>query len=115
MKNFIGSLNIQQESFKYYLVNDNKIIIDNLKIKCITTPGHTKCSVCYLLDDNLFTGDTLFDRSVGRTDFPTGNSLELRESLKKILKFNINFTIYPGHNNSSTIEEQKIKNYYLQF
>ena len=112
---FNHNLNIEENSFNYILVKDNQIIIDDLKIKCVTTPGHTDGSVCYLLDNDLFTGDTLFDRSVGRTDFPTGNTLELRKSLKKILSFNINFTIYPGHDNISTIEEQKIKNHYLKF
>ena len=108
-------LNIQPDTFKYEIITDNKIIINDLQIKCITTPGHTNGSVCFLLKDDLFTGDTLFNRSVGRTDFPTGNSLELRNSLKKILSFNKNFTIYPGHDSISTIEEQKQKNYYLKF
>ena len=108
-------LNIKPGIFKYEIVTDNNVIIDDLKIKCITTPGHTNCSVCFLLNNDLFTGDTLFNRSVGRTDFPTGNALELRNSLKKILRFNENFTIYPGHDSISTIEEQKQKNYYLKF
>lgn len=108
-------LNIEKGIFDYQIITDNQIIIDELNIKCITTPGHTDCSVCFLLDNDLFTGDTLFHRSVGRTDFPTGNSLELRNSLKKILSFNKNFTIYPGHDSISTIEEEKQKNYYLKF
>jgi len=112
---FGGGLNIKESSFRYKLVNDNDIIIDELNIKCIYTPGHTKDSMCYLLDNDLFTGDTLFDRSIGRTDFPTGNTLEMRNSLKKILSFNKDFIIYPGHNNTSTINEQKEKNYYLKF
>lgn len=108
-------LNIEKEIFDYQIITDNQIIIDELNIKCITTPGHTDCSVCFLLNNDLFTGDTLFHRSVGRTDFPTGNSLELRNSLKKILSFNKNLTIYPGHDLISTIEEEKQKNYYLKF
>ena len=108
-------LNIEKGIFDYQIITDNQVIIDELNIKCITTPGHTDCSVCFLLDNDLFTGDTLFHRSVGRTDFPTGNSLELRNSLKKILSFNKNFTIYPGHDSISTIEEEKQKNYYLKF
>ena len=112
---FGGGLKISKDSFKYKLLNDNEVIIDKFNIKCIHTPGHTKDSMCYLIDNDLFTGDTLFDRSIGRTDFPTGNTLEMRQSLKKILSFNKNYVIYPGHNNSSTIEEQKEKNYYLKF
>ena len=71
--------------------------------------------MCYLINNDLFTGDTLFDRSIGRTNFPTGNPEEMRKSLKRILDFNENYTIYPGHNNSSTIDEQKEKNNYLTF
>lgn len=108
-------LNIEKGIIEYQIITDNQVIIDELNVKCITTPGHTDCSVCFLLDNDLFTGDTLFHRSVGRTDFPTGNSLELRNSLKKILSFNKNFTIYPGHDSISTIEEEKQKNYYLKF
>ena len=112
---FIKPLKIEKDSFKYKLLSDNEIFINELNIKCIKTPGHTVDSVCYLLGNDLFTGDTLFDRSIGRTDFPTSNSLDMRLSLKKILNFNKNFNIHPGHNNSSTIEEQKQKNYYLKF
>jgi hypothetical protein len=88
---------------------------DNMYKKVINLEVNIEDTKYKLLDNDLFTGDTLFDRSVGRTDFPTGNTLELRNSLKKILSFNINFTIYPGHDNISTIEEQKIKNHYLKF
>jgi len=112
---FNHPLNIKPGSIDSVLIKDNMIFIDDLKIKCITTPGHTNCSVCFLLENNLFTGDTLFYRSVGRTDFPTGDSLELRNSLKKILNYNQNFIIYPGHGLSSTIEEEKRKNNYLKF
>ena len=112
---FGGGLNIKEDSFKYKLLNDDEVIIDKINVKCIHTPGHTKDSMCYLINNDLFTGDTLFDRSIGRTDFPTGNTDEMRKSLKRILDFNKNYTIYPGHNNSSTIDEQKEKNNYLTF
>lgn len=112
---FIKPLNIKKDSFNYVLLNNEEFFIDALKIKCINTPGHTKDSVCFLIDNDLFTGDTLFDRSIGRTDFPTGDSLKMRESLRKILEYNKDFTIYPGHNDVSTINEQINKNYYLKF
>ncbi len=108
-------LNIEIDSFNYQLIYDNDVIINDLKIKCIYTPGHTNCSMCFLINNDLFTGDTLFNRSVGRTDFPTGNSLDLINSLKKIVKMNKNYTIYPGHEAISNIEEQLKYNYYLKF
>ena len=70
--------------------------------------------MCFAIENNLFTGDTLFDRSVGRTDLYSGNSLKLIESLKKIVKMNVDFTIYPGHNSISTISEQLKYNRYLK-
>lgn len=113
---FIKPLKLKGKITKYNLIEDNsKIELKDLQIKCISTPGHTNDSMCFILDGNMFTGDTLFDRSVGRSDFPTGNSLELRQSLKKIINLNVDYTIYPGHNDSSTISEQKKINYYLQF
>lgn len=115
LSNLFSPLNIKKDSFEYELIQDNSIIVDELNIKCITTPGHSNCSVCFLLKNDLFTGDTLFNRSVGRTDLYTGNSLEQRNSLKKLLNFNTNFVIYPGHDSSSTIDEQKKYNPYLKF
>lgn len=109
-------LNIEKYSFNYQIVHDNELILlDELEFKIIITPGHTNCSMCILLENDLFTGDTLFKNSVGRTDFPTGNSLELLKSLKKIVNFNCNFNIYPGHNDLSTINEELKNNYYLKF
>ncbi len=113
---FNYSLKIDKNSFKYKFVYDNDIIdINNLKFKIITTPGHTNCSISILLENNLFTGDTLFNSSIGRTDFPTGNTLQLLSSLKKILSFKCNFVIYPGHGMMSTVDDELKNNNYLKF
>lgn len=115
LSNMFNPLNIQKNSFEYEEIEDNQIILENLNIKCITTPGHSSCSVCYLLNNDLFTGDTLFDGSVGRTDLFSGNSVELKRSLMKILDFKTNYNIYPGHGPISNINKQIEKNYYLKF
>ena len=74
----------------------------------INTPGHTKGGVCYKIEDNLFTGDTLFKESVGRWDFPSGNYCLLSASIKKIFnKYNENLKCYPGHGDSGNLKEIK--------
>ena len=65
------------------LKDNEELNIDGLNIKCIYTPGHTNCGVCYLINnEKLFTGDTLFLRSVGRSDLPTGDGDTLVKSIK---------------------------------
>jgi hydroxyacylglutathione hydrolase len=100
-------------------VKDNQIIsLGNLKIKAIHTPGHTAGGVCYLVENKLFTGDTLFVNSIGRTDLPGGDEKQLLQSLKKISKLPDKTEIYPGHNyngSKSTIAEQKKTNPFMKF
>ena len=85
----------------------NIIKEDGFEIKVFETPGHTMGSVCYLVstgdEDMLFTGDTVFAGSVGRTDMPGGNSKELMNSVKRISKFPPELKIYPGHGPASSI------------
>ncbi len=82
------------------LKDGDRLIIGSLKLKLIHTPGHTAGSSCLYLDDGemriMFTGDTLFRGTVGRTDLPTGNGWKLRESLERLLEFEVNFGL-PGH------------------
>lgn len=91
------------------VVSDNeKFEIGGMKIKCIETPGHTDCSVCYLIEDCLFTGDTLFLRTTGRWDLPTGNYEMLENSLKeKLYKLDDDTKVYPGHGNPTSIGYEK--------
>jgi glyoxylase-like metal-dependent hydrolase (beta-lactamase superfamily II) len=97
-------------------VSDNAIInTETFSFKCYHTPGHTEGSYCYLYYDNLFTGDTLFHQSIGRMDFPTGNSKKMQESLKKIVSnFSDEIKVYPGHDSKTTIKEEKKYNPYLK-
>ena len=73
------------------IMEDNgEMDFDGIKVKCIETPGHTNGSCCYLIGNNLFSGDTLFMGSIGRSDLPTGNFNELESSIKnKIYTLNI--------------------------
>lgn len=78
-------------------------ILNNLKLKVFWAPGHSKCSTCYLLNDILFSGDTIFKSCIGRCDLNDSSFEEMKNSLKLIS--GINFTIgYPGHNKEYDFE-----------
>lgn len=84
------------------------------KISVIHTPGHTKGSVCYTVADMMFSGDTLFKGTVGRTDFPGGSYEEMMDSMKKLGSLESNFNVYPGHDVSTTLEREKRYNPYMK-
>lgn len=90
-------------------VSDGEIIeVGNLKIKCIFTPGHTDGCFCYLIDDTLFAGDTLFLRNCGRWDLPTGNMSVLFKSVKeKLYTLRDDIVVYSGHGGKTTIGYEK--------
>lgn len=79
------------------------------------TPGHTEGSVCYLIDDEMiFSGDTLFYMSVGRTDFPTGDAAALRRSIReKLFTLNKDYIIYPGHDRPTHLFFERENNFYV--
>ncbi len=80
------------------LLNDGDgIELGSETLKVVSTPGHTPGSVCYLADTFIVTGDTLFARSIGRVDFPGGDSREMSRSLRKFRELDGSLTIYPGH------------------
>ncbi|MBQ7369571.1 MAG: MBL fold metallo-hydrolase [Clostridia bacterium] len=88
-----------------------------IKIKALSTPGHTVGSACYLVESDggryLFSGDTLFEMSIGRTDFPTGDTDAIRKSLQKIANLP-DMPVYAGHGEDTTIEREKKYNPFLQ-
>ncbi len=87
--------------------------IEDKKIEVIHTPGHTIGSVCYKFDNDLYTGDTLFNGSVGRWDFPTGHLQTLQESIVNLIdNQDDSMKIHPAHGPSSTINNEKINNYF---
>ncbi len=79
------------------------------------TPGHTRGGVCYLGEDVLFSGDTLFAGSIGRTDLPGGDMSVLRRSLARLASLDGDLTVYPGHGEETTLAFEKEANPYLVF
>lgn len=95
-------------------LDDEVLSLNNLKIECILTPGHTSGGMCFLINDSLFSGDTLFQVGIGRTDFPTGNMNDLKKTLLKLKRLPQNTKIYPGHGELSTLEFELKYNPYLK-
>lgn len=95
------------------ILSDGEILsLDSMKIKCIYTPGHTNCCVCYLCENELFAGDTLFLRSVGRWDLPTGDFPTLEKSIKeKLFTLPDETVVHPGHGDPTTIGYEKKYNF----
>ncbi len=100
--------------------NDDKVDVGGLEIKLLHTPGHTPGSQCFLVDDRVVSGDTLFIDACGRVDFPGGNPEQMYYSLtQKLLALPDNMILFPGHNYAplkhATMGEQKRTNPYLKF
>ncbi len=95
------------------LKDGEEFSIGSLKIKVMHTPGHTKGSVCYLMGEILFSGDTLFYESIGRDDFKGGNGAELNSSLLKLLELPDYISVLPGHNRDTTIAHERKYNPYI--
>ena len=99
--------------------DSEKINVENIELKAIYTPGHTDCSYSYLMNDRVFTGDTLLINGTGRTDFQNGSSYDAYDSLfNKLLKLPEKTLVYPAHDYNgkkySTIENEKNNNPRLQ-
>lgn len=92
----------------------SSLMLGETQIKVLATPGHTKGGVCYLLKDCIFTGDTLFFCSCGRTDFPGGSSKEIMQSLKRLAALEDSLKVYPGHDRTSTIAFEKANNPFMR-
>lgn len=86
----------------------------NLKIKTLYTPGHTDCSVCFKIDDIMFTGDTIFKGTIGRMDLATGSKEMMQKTLERFCHFQNDYTLYPGHEDITTLEYEKEHNRYLK-
>ncbi len=120
LKNLTGCAAIMGEESKSEIVNlhvkdNDKIKIENIELISIYTPGHTDCSYSFLMNDRIFTGDTLLINGTGRTDFQNGSASDQYHSLfDRILKFPEETLVYPAHdykgNKVSTIGKEKENN-----
>lgn len=101
------------EPADYIFDKEGSYTIAGFTFYVIPSPGHTKGGVCYLFEDHLFTGDTLFNGSIGTLDFG-GNESDMRASLKMLCSLPGDYTVYPGHNGKTTLSDEIATNPFLR-
>ncbi len=110
-------INLDQTSPDIFLNGDEMVSIAEIELKVLHTPGHTPGGICLYSQnfDSLFSGDTLFQSSIGRTDLPGGNHSDLISSIKdKLLILPSHTEVFPGHGDKTTIEFEKKYNSFLR-
>lgn len=105
-KNYGEGFSIKNFEDFIFIEGDGILRFEDIYIEYFSTKGHSKCSCCYLLDNNLFAGDVLFYQGIGRTDLYGGNKKEMLESLKKIEKIDFE-NLYSGHDKNSNRKQQE--------
>ena len=91
----------------------DRLTLADMTFEVLHTPGHTPGSVCLRFTEHLFSGDTLFAGSCGRTDFPGSSPADMIRSLNRLSQLEENLKVYPGHGGSTTIGEEKRYNPFL--
>ena len=90
------------------------LTLGSLSISVMETPGHSSGSVCLVVDDVIFAGDTLFRMSCGRTDFPDGSYTDILRSLARLARLPGDYKVYPGHERATTLDFERNHNPYLR-
>ena len=91
----------------YTFIDGDFLSAAGITVKALITPGHTDGSATFIVDDMMFTGDTLFLESVGRTDFKTGDRDELVKSVKRLFDIEGDYKVYPGHEDFTTLSHER--------
>jgi hydroxyacylglutathione hydrolase len=110
---FVAELLPQPKSELRAVQDGESLLFGNIEIEVMATPGHTPGGVCYRFGKTLFTGDTLFYHTVGRTDLPFSDDGQMETSLSKLSTLVDVVDIYPGHGRQTTLAEETKNNPYL--
>jgi len=114
LSSFLGTALVLQKA-DFLLQDGQEIIVGNGKLTVISTPGHSPGGVCFLSSEGLFSGDTLFAGSIGRTDFPGGSMDQLLKGVHDKLMILPNDTrVFPGHGEETSIGQEKQDNPYIK-
>ncbi len=105
---------IEFKNVEHILIDGDVIDIGGEELKVLHTPGHTQGSVCYISDEWIVSGDTLFRETVGRTDLYGGSIDSMLSSLKKLQELEKDYAVYPGHGKSTTLKHEKTNNIYMK-
>jgi len=92
------------------LYDGDDLVLEGIRIKVIATPGHSDGSLVFEVDDLLFTGDTLFSGTFGRTDLKSGNFDDIKNSIKKLFALKGDYKVYPGHGEITTLNKEREEN-----
>jgi len=114
--NFFG-LRLAKEKFLVFepiFIEGEQLELGGITVDIIKTPGHTKGGVVFIIGDYLFSGDTLFRGTVGRSDLYGGCSKTLRESVKKLLELDKDYVVMAGHGENSTISYERRHNFFIK-
>ena len=98
----------------WFCEDQEELSAGGLTFTVYATPGHTNGSVCYACEDALFSGDTLFAGSCGRTDLPGGDWNTIKRSLERLAELEKDYTVFPGHGPSTTLAAEKNYNPYMR-
>lgn len=109
-----GGLHIEPFTVDRALKDGDVIELGESKITFIHTPGHTAGSGCFIVDNNIFSGDTLFYGSCGRTDFPTSSPRDMLRSLHRLRDLDGDYDVYPGHEMFTTLSHERKYNPFMQ-
>ena len=92
----------------------DSLLLAGMELQVLQTPGHTPGSVCLVCEDVIFTGDTLFAGTCGRTDFPGGDYGQMMQSLKRLANLPGDYRVLPGHAEESTMDRERRSNPFMQ-
>ncbi len=116
--NLIGDYDGELPKIEIDIILEDSDVLEfaDTELKVLLTPGHSEGSVCFVdeKNKNIFSGDTLFCLTVGRTDFVGGSYDDMMESIKKLSLFDDEYSVYPGHNRSTTIAFERKRNRYMR-
>ena len=96
-----------------YILEGDEIAVGRFRLKVLHTPGHSPGGICLYGEGVIFTGDTIFAGSVGRTDFPGGSMAELKKSFARIIALPPETRIFPGHGPLTTVKKEKDDNFFV--
>jgi len=111
--NYLYPLHDKQSPVVSFCEEGETIPAGGLEFSVLETPGHTHGSVCYLCEDAMFCGDTLFAGGCGRTDLPGGDRIVMAQTLDRLSRLEIDCRIFPGHGESSTLRREQQTNPYM--
>lgn len=114
MNDYLYPLHDTEFTIVSFCEDGEEIRAGGLRITAYETPGHSWGSVCYRCEDALFSGDTLFAGSCGRTDLPGGDWPTILQSLGRLSEFETDYRVFPGHGESTTLAEEKRYNPYMR-